>query len=137
MILLNENQKQTLINKIKFTLTYLMSTTEDIEKVFDVRVMNSEKNEVTLFELQSKENKNTFFYIKKLYDGGIEIRYTICSNTMNFSDESTLKFNIGEKDDEDFEFVSMIEKMFKLVTEIEMRKQFEKLNSSINDLIRF
>ena len=137
MMLLNETQKQTLINKLKFTLTYLLQVNTDIKSIFDVRVMDIEYNKVKMFELKIKDSENVYLYFKRMYDDEIEVRYVICSESMAVSEETTLKFTVGEEEnsDNDIEFRLTLEKLFDMVTEIEMERQFDKINKSLNDLI--
>ena len=56
---------------------------------------------------------------------------------MAVSEETTLKFTVGEEEnsDNDNEFRLTLEKLFDIVTEIEMERQFDKINKSLNDLI--
>ena len=56
---------------------------------------------------------------------------------MAVSEETTLKFTVGEEEnsDNDIEFKLTLEKLFDMVTEIEMERQFDKINKSLNDLI--
>ena len=137
MMLLNETQKQTLINKLKFTLTYLLQVNTDIRNVFDVRMIDSEYNKVRMFELKLKNVEKLYLYFKYLYNNEIEVRYVICSESMAVSEETTLKFTVGEEEnsDNDIEFKLTLEKLFDMVTEIEMERQFDKINKSLNDLI--
>ncbi len=106
MMLLNETQKQTLINKLKFTLTYLLQVNTDIRNVFDVRMIDSEYNKVKMFELKLKDVEKLYLYFKYLYNNEIEVRYVICSESMAVSEETTLKFTVGEEEnsDNDIEF---------------------------------
>ena len=136
-MLLNETQKQTLINKLKFTLTYLLQVNTDIRNVFDVRMIDSEYNKVKMFELKLKDVEKLYLYFKYLYNNEIEVRYVICSESMAVSEETTLKFTVGEEEnsDNDIEFKLTLEKLFDMVTEIEMERQFDKINKSLNDLI--
>ena len=137
MMLLNETQKQTLINKLKFTLTYLLQVNTDIRNIFDVRMIDSEYNKVKMFELKLKDVEKLYLYFKYLYNNEIEVRYVICSESMAVSEETTLKFTVGEEEnsDNDNEFRLTLEKLFDMVTEIEMERQFDKINKSLNDLI--
>ena len=137
MMLLNETQKQTLINKLKFTLTYLLQVNTDIRNIFDVRMIDSEYNKVKMFELKLKDVEKLYLYFKYLYNNEIEVRYVICSESMAVSEETTLKFTVGEEEnsDNDNEFRLTLEKLFDIVTEIEMERQFDKINKSLNDLI--
>lgn len=137
MMLLNETQKQTLINKLKFTLTYLLQVNTDIRNIFDVRMIDSEYNKVKMFELKLKDVEKLYLYFKYLYNNEIEVRYVICSESMAVSEETTLKFTVGEEEnsDNDVEFRLTLEKLFDMVTEIEMERQFDKINKSLNDLI--
>ena len=136
-MLLNETQKQTLINKLKFTLTYLLQVNTDIRNIFDVRMIDSEYNKVKMFELKLKDVEKLYLYFKYLYNNEIEVRYVICSESMAVSEETTLKFTVGEEEnsDNDNEFRLTLEKLFDMVTEIEMERQFDKINKSLNDLI--
>ena len=137
MMLLNETQKQTLINKLKFTLTYLLQVNTDIRNIFDVRMIDSEYNKVRMFELKLKGDEKTYLYFKYLYNNEIEVRYVICSESMAVSEETSLKFTVGEEEnsDNDIEFKLTLEKLFDMVTEIEMERQFDKINESLNNLI--
>ena len=139
MMLLNEAQKQTLINKLKFTLTYLLEVNTNIKDIFDVRVIDSENNKVRMFDLKLKDNEQTYMYFKRLCNDEFEVRYTICSESMMVSEETTMKFTVGEEEgsDDDFEFKFTLEKLFIKVTELEMERQFEKINNSLNDMIKF
>ena len=137
MMLLNEAQKQVLVNKLKFTLTYLLEVNTSIKNIFDVRVIDSENNKVRMFELKLKDNEELYLYFKRLYNDEFEVRYTICSESMMVSEESTLKFIVGEEECSDVEFKFTIEKLFIAVTEIEMERQFNKLNNSLNEMIKF
>jgi hypothetical protein len=138
-MLLNEIQKQTLINKLKFTLTYMLKMNNDIENVFDVRVLDVDNNKVRMFELKLKNDDITYILFKRLCNNEFEVRYLICSESMMASEETTLKFIVGEEEgsDDDFEFKFTLEKLFVAVTEIEMERQFDKLNNSLNELIKF
>ena len=82
MMLLNESQKQVLVNKLKFTLTYLLKVNTNIKDIFDVRVIDSENNKVRMFELKLKDNEKSYLYFKRLYNDEFEVRYTICSESM-------------------------------------------------------
>lgn len=139
MMLLNEIQKQTLINKLKFTLTYMLKVNNDIENVFDVKVLDVENNKVRMFELKLKDNDTTYILFKRLSNNEFEVRYLIYSESLMASEETLLKFTVGEEkgSDDDFEFKFTLEKLFIAVTEIEMERQFDKLNSSLNELIKF
>ena len=136
-MLLNEAQKQVLVNKLKFTLTYLLKVNTNIKDIFDVRVIDSENNKVRMFELKLKDNEKSYLYFKRLYNDEFEVRYTICSESMMVSEETTLKFIVGEEESRDDEFKFTIEKLFIAVTEIEMERQFEKINNSLNEMIKF
>ena len=139
MMLLNEAQKQTLINKLKFTLTYLLEVNTDIKDIFDVRVIDNENNKVRMFELKLKDNEQIHMYFKRLYNDEFEVRYMLCSESMMVSEATTMKFTVGEEEgsDDDFEFKFTLEKLFIKVTELEMERQFEKINNSLNEMIKF
>ena len=92
-----------------------------------------------MFELKLKDNEQIHMYFKRLYNDEFEVRYMLCSESMMVSEATTMKFTVDEEEgsDDDFEFKFTLEKLFIKVTELEMERQFEKINNSLNEMIKF
>ena len=136
MMILNQNQKQELVNKLKFTLNFIVCSNEDLEKLFNIKILYNDKDKVNTFELSAQ---NTFIYFKRCYESEIEIRYTVYSEEQTFGEECSLIFVVSDKEKEnndvDKEFMKTIDILFDTVTEIERKRQYEKINKSINSLL--
>ena len=138
MIILDNNKKEKLINKLLFTLNFILLTNRNLEETFDIRVIDAEEGAVKMFELMFKENKEVYLYFKRLFNGDVEMRFTVASPDQYIRDESTLKFIVGTNDDIRYcEFLDTADKIFDIVTEIEKENQYKKINDTINSLLKY
>lgn len=140
MVILDNEKREMLIKKLIFTLDFIITTNKNFEDIFDVRVLDTEDNKVKMFELKFKNEESIFLYFKKLCNDDIEIRYIISSNPDNFvRDETTLRFTTGlsESGMKYCEFLGTAETIFDIVTEIEKEKQYQKLNETLNNILKY
>ena len=138
MVILDNNKREALINKLLFTLNFIVSTNKDFEEMFNVRVLDAEANKIKMFELTFKENKEVYLYFKRLFNEDIEIRFVVTTPEQYTRDESSLIFTVGVNDDVTYcEFLDTAEKIFDIVTEIEKENQYNKLNDTLNSLLKY
>ena len=138
MVILDNNKREALINKLLFTLNFIVSTNKDFEEMFNVRVLDAEANKIKMFELTFKENKEVYLYFKRLFNEDIEIRFIVTTPEQYTRDESALIFTVGVNDDVTYcEFLDTAEKIFDIVTEIEKENQYNKLNDTLNSLLKY
>ena len=68
----------------------------------------------------------------------IEIRFVVTTPEQYTRDESSLIFTVGVNDDVTYcEFLDTAEKIFDIVTEIEKENQYNKLNDTLNSLLKY
>lgn len=138
MVILDNNKKEMLINKLLFTLNFMVTTNRNFEETFDVRVIDAEEGTIKMFELMFKENKEVYIYFKRLFNGDVEMRFVVTTPEQYVRDESTLRFIVGTNDDITYcEFLDIADKIFDIVTEIEKENQYNKLNDTINSLLKY
>lgn len=138
MLILDNNKKEMLINKLLFTLNVILITSGNFEETFDIRVMDVEESTIKMFELTFKENKDVYLYFKRLFNGDVEMRFIVAAPDQYVKNETTLKFIVGINDDVTYcEFLDTVDKIFDIVTEIEKENQYNKLNDIINELLKY
>ena len=142
MILLNEEQKKAIINKLKFTLNFMICANENIEEIFEINVQDAVKGEVKVFSLSYKDDISIWF---KDYNDSFEVNYILESEDDKFMPEGHITFLVYREDAEmgdngcnvDMDFIRTVDKIRDRVTELERNKQYEKFNSSINNLLHY
>ena len=143
MLVLNKEQKQLLVNKIKFTVNFMMTTGAPIEELFNVRVLDTDSTEVLCCELTFKKSPSIFMMMKSLsnehneYDIRFGVQEEGETEGLRYMDETTIRFFVSEECNDNLDFMETIREIFKQVTELEMEKQYQKLNNAINDLLNY
>ena len=141
MLILNKEQKQLLTNKIKFSVNFMMKTEANIDDLFNIRVYDADSDEVISFELVFKNSDKYMFMLMKSLSNDhdeYEIRFGIQeSEESPFRDETTIRFFVSKDCNDNVDFLETVQKIFKQVTELEMEKQYQKLNNAIDDLLNY
>lgn len=143
MLVLNKEQKQLLINKIKFTVNFMMTTGAPIEELFNIRVLDTDSTEVLCCELTFKKTSSIFMMMKSLsnehneYDIRFGVQEEGETEGLRYMDETTIRFFVSEECNDNLDFMGTMREIFKQVTELEIKKQYEKLNNAINDLLNY
>lgn len=142
--LLNKEQRQNLVNRLKFTINFMISTGEDLEDIFDIRVFNIEDDSVMGCELTTKNlNKPIRLYMKSFSadeKNDYEVVFSV-NNEPEYDDmiisETSLRFYVSGPCKDNDDFVETMQYIFNCVTEIEKKKQYASLESAINDLLNY
>ena len=143
MLVLNKEQKQLLVNKIKFTVNFMMTTGAPIGELFNIRVFDADSTEVLCCELTFKKSNSIFMRMKSLsnehdeYDIRFGVQEEGETEGLRYMDETTIRFFVSEESNDNLDFMETIREIFKQVTEWDKGKQYEKLNNAINDLLNY
>ena len=142
--LLNKEQRQNLINRLKFTINFMISTGEDLEEIFDIRVFNIEEDAVVGCELTTKKLNNPVRLFMKSFSSDKKDDYEVVFSVSNEPDEdemmvseTTLRFYVSGPCKDNDDFIETMQYIFDKVTEIEKIKQYNNLDTAINDLLNY
>jgi len=134
MDLLTVEMKTMLAKKLLFTLNFILTTNENLFKIFDLQVLDIIDGEVVRFDLIFREENDAYISFKRLTTGDIVMVYQLISSSKGI----TNKFEIFvDRHDIYREYYEALNKLFEIVTEMEREEQFQKMNSSINRILKY
>ena len=122
----------------------MISTGEDLEEIFDIRVFNIEEGAVVGCELTTKKLNNPVRLFMKSFSSDKKDDYEVVFSVSNEPDEdemmvseTSLRFYVSGPCKDNDDFIETMQYIFDKVTEIEKIKQYNNLDTAINDLLNY
>jgi hypothetical protein len=132
MDVLNNEMRNTLARKLLFNLNFMMITHENLFDKFNLSINDAIENKVVRFDLIRK-NASMYISFKRLSND----EFTVEVHGMNKDNGTTDVFVIYVNRDSDFEeYYNCIMQLFNIVTEKARIEQFERMEASINELLK-
>ena len=134
MNLLSVEMKNKLAKKLLFTLNFMLLNEDDIFNIFNLIVLDIHDDKVARFDLVIEDKDETHIIFKRITNGDVVLIYQLVTP----GEEVINKFEIYVTSDGLYgEYHDTIKTICEMVDEKEREKQFQKLDTSLNNLLRY